>query len=62
MELKGRVTIPTDLDIVPETIVMEQSFLKSSKAKMLKYIKHITQQEKIMYGLKHILKKFNKFM
>lgn len=72
---KGLVTIPTDLDVVPQTLELMKLWgadairdcdgtdfpteLKDADAEI---IQHIIQLVKIMHGLKPIRKKFSRCM
>ena len=72
---KGRVTIPTDIDVIPETLtlmdrwgqmqsetVMVLTFPKSFGKWTLKYIRLIIQHEKIMHGRWPIRMKYSRCM
>ena len=72
---KGLVTIPTDLDVVPQTLELMKlwgadairdcdgtDFPTELKMQMQKFIQHIIQLVKIMHGLKPIRKKFSRCM
>ena len=65
---KGLVTIPTDLDVVPQTLELMKLWGADAirdcdgKMQMQKFIQHIIQLVKIMHGLKPIRKKFSRCM
>lgn len=70
---KGRVTIPTDMDVVKETLeIMDEwgadairdcdgtEFPRNFATQVRKFMPLITQQEKIMLGQKQILMRFSR--
>ena len=70
---KGRVTIPTDVDVVPETLELVKrwgadairdcdgtDYPEELKMQMQKYILLTTQQEKTMNGQRQIRTKFSR--
>ena len=70
---KGLVTIPTDLDVVPETLELMkrwgadairdcdvQIFRRRSKTQTRKFILHIIRQEKTMSGRRQIRKRYSR--
>ena len=70
---KGRVTIPTDLDVVPQTLEMLDKwgadairdcdgteFRKNSKIQEQKFMLRIIQPEKIISGQKKIQMKYSR--
>lgn len=70
---KGLVTIPTDLDVVPETLELMKrwgadairdcdgtDFRRRSKTQTRKFILHIIRQEKTMSGRRQIRKRYSR--
>ena len=69
----GRVTIPTDVDVVPETLELVKrwgadairdcdgtDYPEELKRWMRRYTQHIIQPEKIMHGRRRIRMRFSR--
>ena len=62
----GRVTIPTDVDVVPETLELVKRWGADAIRDCdgtdypRRYTQHIIQPEKIMYGRKRIRMRFSR--